>query len=81
VADSTQTYLELLDAIQAHIQAVTGDHMIARDWILVCGVKDIAATPNDIDADIRIDYSPGTTSYALNGLLNLAYDMFQADME
>jgi hypothetical protein len=81
MADTTVTYLQLLDAIQAHIQAVTSDNMIARDWILVCGVKDVASPANDIDADIRIDYSPGTTSYALNGLLNLAFDMFQADTE
>lgn len=81
MADSTQTYLQLLDAIQAHIQAVTGEGKIARDWIIVCGVTDVDATASDIDADIRIDYSPRTTSYALNGLLNLAYDMFQADMD
>lgn len=81
MADSTQTYLQLLDAVQAHIQAITGEDTIARDWVLVCGVTDINALANDIDADIRIDYSPRTTTYTLNGLLNLALDVFQPELE
>lgn len=69
---ATETYLVLIDALQAHIQNIAGEDYIARDWVLIAGTQ--RAHGNGKDATVRLITSPRTSSYTVHGLTSLAYD-------
>lgn len=73
---NVDTYMELIDAIQAHVQAVSGSDNYARDWVLVCGVDNIQGTDGS-EGEIRLERSPRTTPYTITGLLGWALDCYQ----
>lgn len=76
--NNPETYLNLLDAIQAHIAAMNGSDKYARDWVLVCGIDDIH--PNDDSSgEIRLERSPNTTAYSVTGLLGWALDCYTSE--
>lgn len=70
-----ETYLNLVDAVQARVVDKMGDGMMARDWILICGVED-PSKPDTGVTRISIDKSARLTAYAANGLMNYSIDMF-----
>lgn len=74
-SNDAETYLNLMDAIQAHITAVCGENVHARDWVLTCGVEDLF--PDDASMqEIRVERSPGSALYTVTGLLNWALDCY-----
>lgn len=76
--NNPETYMNLLEAIQAHITAMNGSDKYARDWVLVCGIDDIHRN-DDATGEIRLERSPGTTAYSVTGLLNWALDCYFAE--
>lgn len=70
-----ETYLNLIDAVQARVVDKMGEGMMARDWILICGVDNPSATEDGVTR-ITIDKSARLTAYAANGLMNYSIDMF-----
>jgi hypothetical protein len=72
----TDTYLALIDAIQAHITAVSGSENYARDWVLVAGVDNILGEDGS-EGEIRLERSPRSTPYTVTGLLGWAMDCYQ----
>lgn len=77
--NNPETYMNLLDAIQAHIAAMNGSERYARDWVLVCGIDSINRTGDEVDNELRLERSPGTTAYAVTGLLGWALDCYTAE--
>jgi hypothetical protein len=75
MAQNPETYMNLVDAIQAHIVALNGSDMYARDWVLVCGVDNIHPK-NESTSELRFERSPGSAAYTVTGLLNWALDCY-----
>lgn len=71
MSDRTDAYMQLLDAIQTYVQTVEGSHYYARDWILITGVQSV---DDATDAQLRIDHSPSTMPWTINGLMGTALD-------
>ena len=76
--NNPETYLNLLEAIQAHVAEMNGSDRYARDWVLVCGIDDIHHTDN-VSNELRLERSPGTTAYAVTGLLGWALDCYTSE--
>ena len=75
-----ETYMNLVDAVQARVCDKTGDGFMARDWILICGVDNPSA-PDDGVTRITVDKSARLTAYAANGLMNYGIDLFHPYQE
>ena len=72
---SAQTYVAIIDAIQAHVRDTHGDTMYARDWVIACGVE--TATMAEAEStQIRVIKSPRATAYTMTGLLSWAIELF-----
>lgn len=67
---SAETYLNLLEAIQAHIADDAGSDTYAPHWILIAGIADISGTT--IEEVLRMYRSPNTSPYVVSGLLEWA---------
>lgn len=70
------SYMQIVEAIQGHIQALCGDDAYARDWVLVAGVDSVSGAEQEVH-EIRMERSPRSTGYAITGLLNWALDCYQ----
>ena len=77
---AADTYLALVDAIQDHVQFLSGERKIARDWVLALGIQSI----DHVDAEqqrveIRVERSPHMAIYTTTGLLTWALDCYHVD--
>ena len=71
MSDRDNAYMLMLDAIQTYVQTVEGTEYYARDWILITGIQSVNDTT---DTELRIDHSPNTTPWTINGLMGTALD-------
>jgi hypothetical protein len=74
---SSETYRTLEEAINNHVlDELEGDAQMVRDWAIVIATSDITAV-DDLQ-EITLHRSPGTSLYAVIGLLELAKNMYGA---
>jgi len=65
---SAETYNTLIAAISAHVGQEMGEEVsLVKDWVLVASVSDIDSREGR--EEIVLHRSPGTTLYAVSGLL------------
>jgi hypothetical protein len=77
---TVDTYLALIDAIQNHVQFLSGERKIARDWVLALGIHNIDHMSNEQQrVEIRVERSPHMAIYTTTGLLNWALDCYHVD--
>ena len=72
---STDTYLALMEAIQAHISDELGEDLYAPHWVITCGVDTVNDYTN-IGTAIQIYRSPRTPVYTVTGLLDWALNSY-----
>ena len=69
VAVSAETYDILQEAINIHLgDEMGGEVSVVKDWVLVASVADLDAREGR--EQIVLHRSPGTSLYAVSGLLN-----------